>query len=142
MFFFFRFVFFVRPIPLPAPERPDNSFTAGFMFARSGAATNVLNHRHDGDSVDHKDVETYDAILEMLLVRHVAEHVEMMLAVCQLDKLDKPLVAPQSAGYYRVRITELSPFDKVAPRCPACRRATPTPCCTLVRTLQLLRSRR
>jgi len=37
--------------------------------ARAGSATNVIGGlKHDGDSVDHKDVETYDGILEMLLV--------------------------------------------------------------------------
>jgi len=54
---------------------------------RAGSATNVLGTNFDGDSVDHKDVDTYETILEMLL----------------------------GAGYFRVRITELSPFDKVKP---------------------------
>ena len=62
-------------------------FSVGGGRMRSGSATNVIGKSLDGDSMDHKDVETYDAILEMLL----------------------------AAGYFRVRITELSPFDKVGP---------------------------
>jgi len=55
------------------------------MFSAVGNHTNVIGKTLDGNDLTHKDLEKFDAILEMLL----------------------------AAGYFRVRITELSPFDKV-----------------------------